>query len=438
MGKCLHCKQFDTIEEQVKESEQVTNVGLKTGGAQKPAKAASTLSEIGVNPISRTTTGIGELDRVLGGGVVDAEVILFAGAPGAGKSTLCMALANNYATSGKTVLYSSGEESKQQIALRARRMGVTTDNIHITNETSLEVLLGHIEQVKPDLVIVDSLQTLASSEITGSVGSISQSKEAANVLTRIAKTQGISMVLINQILKSGDFAGSESVLHIVDCGLMLESDSESPLKFLRAMKNRFGTLDEIGCFVHADNGLEEVSDPGAIFLDTGEGENIQGAACGFISEGIRQFPVEVQALAVKSTLANPRKQFNGVNFNRGQIVCAILDKYCGAQTYNNDVFVSTVAGAKVNDPLADLATAAALLSSLKSKSISKKTAFVGELSLTGTVRGTYMIESKVREAERLGFDRVVIPASAKSQVKGRYAIRIETIANVKELADYLS
>lgn len=438
VGKCHQCGQFETVEEVTQASEATKTVGLKTSGAQRPAKAAATLSEIGVNPISRTETGIGELDRVLGGGIVDAEVILFAGAPGAGKSTLCMALANNYALMGKKVLYSSGEESNQQIALRARRMGVTTENIRITNETSLEVLLGHIEDIKPELVIVDSLQTLASEAVPGSVGSISQSKEAANTLTRLAKTQGISMMLINQVLKSGDFAGSESVLHIVDCGLMLESDSESPLKFLRAMKNRFGTLDEIGCFVHAENGLEEVADPGAIFLDTGEGDKVQGAACGFISEGIRQFPIEVQALAVKSTLANPRKQFNGVNFQRGQIVCAILDKYCDAQSYNNDVFVSTVAGAKANDPLADLATAAALLSSVKNKSISKKTAFVGELSLTGTVRGTYMIESKIREAERLGFESIVIPASALSQVKGRYAIKIETIASVKELSGYLN
>jgi len=436
-GKCQQCGEFGTVEEQAVTSGGSASVGLKSGGAQKPVKSASTLSEIGVNPISRTKTGIGELDRVLGGGIVDAEVILFAGAPGAGKSTLSMALANSYALMGKKVLYSSGEESKQQIALRATRMGVTSENIRVTNETSLEVLLGHIEEVKPELVIVDSLQTLASSEIPGSVGSISQSKEAANVLTRIAKTQGISMVLINQILKSGDFAGSESVLHIVDCGLMLESDSESPLKFLRAMKNRFGDLNEIGCFVHAEDGLEEVSDPGSIFLDTGEGDKVQGAACGFISEGIRQFPVEVQALAVKSTLANPRRQFNGVNFNRGQIVCAILDKYCSAQTFTNDIFVSTVAGAKVNDPLADLATAAALLSTSKNKNVSKKTAFVGELSLTGTVRGTYMIESKIREAERLGFDRIVIPASAKSQVKGRYKITIDTIANVKDLAGFL-
>lgn len=438
LGKCPQCNEFSTIVELPQSaSASTTQAGLKSAGAMKPKNAASSLSEIGNNPVKRTPTGIGELDRVLGGGLVDAEVVLFAGAPGSGKSTLSLKLAENYANMGKNVLYSSGEESKGQIALRAKRMGVNNELIKITNETSLEVLLGHIEDVQPELLIVDSLQTLASSEIPGSVGSISQSKEAANVLTRIAKDRGIAMILVNQILKSGDFAGSEGVLHIVDCGLMLESDSESPLKFLRALKNRFGALEEVGVFQHSESGLEEVKDPGAIFLDTGEGTEVQGAACGFISEGIRQIPVEVQALAVTSKLTNPRKQFNGVNYNRTQIVCAILDKHCKTNTADNDVFVSTVAGVKVVDPLADLAIAAALLSTLTSKPVSKKTVFAGELSLTGTVRGTYMIESKIREAERLGFDRIIIPASAKGQIRGRYSIEVASIANVKDLSSFL-
>jgi DNA repair protein RadA/Sms len=438
LGKCPQCGEFGTIAEGAPaQSVATTQAGLKSAGAMRPSTAASTLSEIGNNPVKRTPTGIGELDRVLGGGIVDAEVILFAGAPGSGKSTLSLRLADNYARMGKNVLYSSGEESKGQIALRAKRMGISDDRIRITNETSLEVLLGHIEDVQPELLIVDSLQTLASSEIPGSVGSISQSKEAANVLTRIAKTKNIAMILVNQILKSGDFAGSEGVLHIVDCGLMLQSDSESPLKFLRALKNRFGALEEVGVFQHAEDGLEEVTDPGSIFLDTGEGDEVQGASCGFISEGIRQIPIEVQALAVTSSLTNPRKQFNGVHPNRAQIICAILDKHCKTKTFDNDIFVSTVAGVKVVDPLADLAIAASLLSTMTGQLVSKKTVFAGELSLTGTVRGTYMIEAKIREAERLGFEQIVIPTTAKAQIRGRYSITISTITNVKELSTFL-
>lgn len=439
-GKCGQCGSFSTLEETLDATVAQANstAGLKSSGPIKPSTAASTINEIGQSPISRTATGIGEFDRVLGGGIVDAEVILFAGAPGSGKSTLCLRLADQYARMGKNVLYSSGEESKGQIALRASRMSIDNDLIKIANESSLEVLLGHIDEVQPELVIVDSLQTLASSEIPGSVGSISQSKEAANRLTRLAKDRGISMILINQILKSGDFAGSEGVLHIVDCGLMLESDSESPLKFLRALKNRFGALEEVGVFQHSETGLEEVSDPGAIFLDTGEGDKVQGASCGFVSEGIRQIPVEIQALAVTSKLTNPRKQFSGVNFNRSQIICAILDKHCKTKTGDNDVFISTVAGMKVNDPLADLSIAASLLSSLTDKTVSKNTAFVGELSLTGTVRGTYMIESKIREAERLGFERIVIPTAAKKMLKGRYSISIEDISKITELRNFLN
>ena len=437
-AKCFSCGAFTSLEEVASVTEQTTNVGLKTGVAVTPVEKASTLSQIGEQPIKRTPTGIGELDRVLGGGFVDAEVVLFAGEPGAGKSTLSLSMASAFANLGHKVLYVSGEESKQQIAMRAKRMNVTSELIHIVNETSLEVILGHVDELSPKFMVVDSLQTIASEAIPGSVGSISQSKEAANALTRLAKTRGISMTLVSQVVKSGEFAGAESVQHVVDCSLFLESDSESPLKFLRAKKNRFGALDEVGVFTHSETGLEEVSDPGAIFLDTGEGDDVQGAAIGFIAEGIRQIPVEIQALSVTSSLANPRKQFNGVYPNRGQIVCAILDKYCRTETYSNDVFMSTVAGVRVSDPLADLAAAAALLSTLKGKRVSKKTAFVGELSLTGIVRGTYMMESKVREAERLGFERIVIPESAKKSIKGRYGISIETIANVKDLSNFLN
>lgn len=438
-GKCSSCGAFSSFVEVANTvaHQAASTAGFRSSSAIQPATRASTLSEIGQSPVNRTPTGIGELDRVLGGGIVDAEVILFAGAPGAGKSTLCLSLADKYANMGKAVLYSSGEESKGQIALRAERMGVKSELIRITNETSLEVLLGHIDSESPELVIVDSLQTLATAELPGSVGSISQSKEAANRLTRLAKERNISMLLISQVVKSGEFAGSEGILHIVDCGLMLESDPESPLKFLRALKNRFGALEEVGVFQHTEKGLEEVSDPGSIFLDSGEGTDVQGASCGFVSEGIRQIPVEIQALAIPSKMANPRKQFSGVNFNRGQIICAILDKHCKTRTGESDVFISTVAGMKVNDPHADLSIAASLLSSMNSKTVSKEIAFVGELSLTGSVRGTYMIESKVREAERLGFSTIVIPSVAKKKITGRYSIKIVGISKVSELYQFL-
>lgn len=440
-GKCPKCNEWGSLVEVTVAKGAVATTqqaGLKSAEAQAPVKRALTVSQLSKNPIVRTPTGIGELDRVLGGGFVDAEVVLFAGQPGAGKSTLSLSIANAFAEMGKTVLYSSGEESEQQIGLRAKRMSVDNENIKITNETNLETLLGHLEEEKPDFLIVDSLQTLASTQISGSIGSIAQSKEAAHTLTRYAKNNNVSMVLINQIVKSGEFAGSEAIQHIVDAAIILDSDSDTPLKFLRATKNRFGDTNEVGVFQHSEYGLEEVSDPGGIFLDVDDSEAQEGASCSFISEGVRQIPVEIQALATTSSLANPRKQFNGVNFQRAQIVCAILDKHCKTKTFDNDVFVSTVSGIKVNDPLADLSIAASLISSLKSIEITKGIAFVGELSLTGHVRGTFMVENKIREAERLGFEKIIVPYTAfKGLAKKKRKIQVLAISNVKELPNFL-
>lgn len=439
MGKCPACGEFSTLEEQAAPTAtaEAKRAGLKSSTAITPSKKASTLGAIQSNPIVRTATGINELDRVLGGGFVDAEVVLFAGHPGAGKSTLCLDIANRFASKGHTVLYSSGEESVQQIGLRAKRMNIDNENIKIINETSIEVLQGHIEAEKPKLLIVDSLQTIASSEIPGSIGSVSQSKEAANVLTRIAKTENITMVIINQIIKSGEFAGSESVQHIVDCALILESDSDTPLKFLRATKNRFGDTSEVGVFQHTEGGLEEVSDPSGIFMED-SGENDNGTSCSFLSEGVRQIPVEVQALVSRSDLPTPRKQFNGVDYQRGQIVCAILDKFCKTRTYEKDVFVSTVSGIKARDPQIDLSIAASILSSSKEQSYGSKTVFIGELSLTGHVRGSFMIENKLREAERLGFTTAVVPENAKSKLlRFKTAMKIIYIKSVKDLPSLL-
>lgn len=438
MGKCAACGSFQNFEEieETVGSKSSAQAGLKSAGAKKPVKKAFNISEINSSPIKRFATGIGELDRVLGGGFVDSEVVLFAGQPGAGKSSLSLRIAEKFAENGVSVLYSSGEESEHQIGLRAQRMKVSNSNIKIINETNLETLLGHIEVEKPKFLVVDSLQTLASTEISGSIGSVQQSKEAAHTLTRLAKREGISMILVNQIVKSGDFSGSEAIQHIVDATLMLDSDPDTPLKFLRATKNRFGDTTEVGVFQHAETGLEEVSDPSGVLLDS-DSELLAGTALSFISEGIRQIPVEIQALVTTSNLPNPRKQFNGVNYNRGQIICAILDKFCKAKLYDNDVFVNTVSGIRVNDPLSDLATAAAILSSIYGKTPEVRTAFVGEMSLTGQIRGSFMIDAKIREADRLGFKRIVIPKSAKNIISPKHKIETVTISYISELAAML-
>lgn len=360
-------------------------------------------------------------------------------------STISMSISDKFANMGKKVLYVSGEESEQQIALRAKRMEIDSPSIKIVNETTIETILGYVEEEKPDLLIIDSLQTMASSTLTGSMGSIGQSKEAASVFTLLAKKESIITILISQVTKGSgnelNFAGSNQIAHIVDCILYLESDSETPLKFLRAEKNRFGDTTEVGVFQHEENGLMEVSDPSGILLDADENTApLSGTSISFISEGVRQIPVEVQALVSTSNMPNPRKQFNGVDYGRGQIVCAILDKFCNAQLYDNDVFVNTVSGIKFKDPMADLAIAASILSSAKDKLTTEPTAFVGELSLTGQVRGSFMIENKIREAERLGFKKIVIPQTAKKNLQKTVGknIKIEYISSVRELTRFFA
>lgn len=438
MGRCPTCSGFGTFVEKENSFVASESSGTKTGGAVRPTKKAMSINSLKSNPLDRIPTRIGELDRVLGGGFVAGEVVLFAGQPGAGKSTLCLSIAKSFSDDNKNVLYVSGEESEQQIGLRAKRMNVQSDVIKVVNERNLEILLGHIEDEKPSLVIVDSLQTLASDSISGSLGSLSQSKEAANVLTDIAKKMNIIMVVISQVVKSGDMAGSESIQHIVDCAMMLESDKDTPLKFLRASKNRFGDIAEIGVFQHTESGLEEVDDPSEIFLETNE-DRVNGAACTFMSEGIRQIPVEIQALVAPSNLPQPRKQFNGIQYNRAQIVCAILDKFCKTRLFENDVFVSTVAGVKIMDPQADLAIAAAILSSKHNKPVPSHVVFMGELSLTGQIRGSFMIEQKIREAERLGFQTVVAPSSAKTKISStKTNLKIVYVQSANELPDVIS
>lgn len=360
-------------------------------------------------------------------------------------TTLSMSISDKFANMGKKVLYVSGEESEQQIALRAKRMNVDSPSIKIVNETTVETILGHVEEEKPDLLIIDSLQTMASSTLTGSMGSIGQSKEAASVFTLLAKKEQIITILISQVTKGSgnelNFAGSNQIAHIVDCILYLESDSETPLKFLRAEKNRFGETTEVGVFQHEEKGLMEVSDPSGILLDADENSTpLSGTSVSFISEGVRQIPVEVQALVSTSNMPNPRKQFNGVDYGRGQIVCAILDKFCNAQLYDNDVFVNTVSGMKVKDPMADLAIAASILSSVKDRTMIEPTAFAGELSLTGQVRGSFMIENKIREAERLGFKKIVIPETAKRNLhwKNNSNIKIAYISSVRDLIKFFA
>lgn len=432
-GVCPDCGEYSSFEEVTTASFDIPTDGLKTA-AKPPSTAARSISKANAK-VDRMPTGIGELDRVLGGGFVHSGVALLGGEPGAGKSTLSLKIADVFAQAGEKVLYASGEESESQISIRAARMGIDDDRILLVHTSSLEEILGHIEAERPGLFIVDSLQAVASSALSGTLGSIQQSREAANVLNQTAKSTGSRAVLISQITKGGEFAGPEAIQHVVDVLLLLEGARDSPLKFLRTLKNRAGSTDEVGLFQHTDNGLEEVTDPSGILSDGDADSLAPGVAYTVTSEGLRSLPVELQALVTESSLPNPRKQFSGIPNDRCQIICAVLDKYCKARLFEYDVFASSIFGVRINDPVSDLAIAAAILSSLRDYTSSDKTAYIGELSLTGQVRGHQRLRQKVMAAAASGFTKIVVPESGLktlklSEIKSN-VVGIRTITELK-------
>lgn len=444
--KCTKCGSYDLEEKEDLSVDSAPTAsrgkgGISPGVKTRVIKPSTKVQGLKTSPrqLERFATGISELDRVLGGGMVNSEVVLLAASPGAGKSTLCLSVANVFAHAGKKVLYCSGEESVEQIGIRADRIGVDSDNILLVHTSSLEDILGHINEQEPDLFIVDSLQTVASSELSGSIGSIAQSKEAANALNMEAKRRGCRAILVNQVNKSEDFAGSSSIQHVVDAALFIESDRNSPLKTLKAYKNRFGSTEETGLFRHTDKGLEEVPDPSGILTDDSAQTMPKGSAYGVLREGMRTIPVEVQALAITSQFNHPQRKFSGIDFNRGQIIAAILTKFCHSALDTEDIFASTIFGVKVNDPLIDLAVATSILSSSDSSADSRKrTVYVGELTLSGQVRGAYGIDKIVDECDRMGFDRIVVPSSSRTTVgKKSRNIEVAYISDAKDIRRYI-
>ena len=429
--KCKKCGSFEEFIEVTQNDSNTPKVGTKTVGKSSGAKTPKKLDGL-TSRIERTPTHISELDRVLGGGFVQSEVALLGAPPGSGKSSLTLTVCDAYARQGKTSIYFSGEEVESQIKSRADRFNITSDNISLLYTQSLNEIISVVTENKPDLFVVDSLQTVASEDMTGSIGSISQSKEAAHVLTSLAKELNINAVLINQVTKDGDFAGSTAIQHIVDVSLFLESDKNTPLKFLRAHKNRYGSTEEVGIFQHVENGIIGVSDPSGIFVDTEE--PLEGVSYSVTAQGIRQIPVEIQSLVSPTTNNNPKRRFNGIDFKRGEIICPILDKQCVTGLNDYDVYVSTFGGIHVDDPLTDLAIASSLYSSRMGKPMPEMTVFIGEITPVGQVRGVHNIDQKLKEAKRMGFTRAIIPKNA--QLIHEHAITIERINSLSDIGSF--
>ncbi|WP_344092829.1 DNA repair protein RadA [Microbacterium deminutum] len=402
VGRCGECQQWGTV---VEASEPTGLLRSITPIAPGAARAARPITSIDTTDAPRRTTGVGEFDRVLGGGIVPGAAILLSGEPGVGKSTLLLEVAAQSASAGRRVLYASAEESTAQVRLRAERTGALHDELYLAAETDLATILGHVDEVRPELLIVDSVQTVSSAMSEGMAGHPSQVREVASTLIRVAKDRGLPVIIVGHVTKDGSIAGPRILEHLVDVVCQFEGDRQTSLRFVRALKNRFGPTDEVGCFDMTGSGIAEVPDPSALFL--GHGSPEPGTCVAIALEGRRALPVEVQALTIRTSAPNPRRIVNGVDAARVAMVLAVLEKKAGVVTSDQDVYVSTVGGVRFTEPAADLAIAIAVAGALRSEATPKTLAAVGELSLAGEVRPVTQAPQRRGEATRLGYAHLI-------------------------------
>ncbi|QLD12090.1 DNA repair protein RadA [Microbacterium oleivorans] len=408
VGRCGECQQWGTVVEAATQTGITSTMTAVSPGA---ARAARPITQIDTSEAPRRSSGVGEFDRVLGGGVVPGAAILLSGEPGVGKSTLLLEVAAQSARSGRRVLYVSAEESLGQVRLRAERTGALHDALYLASETDLATVLGHVDEVRPDLLIVDSVQTVSSSLSDGVAGQPSQVREVASTLIRIAKERDLPVLIVGHVTKDGSIAGPRVLEHLVDVVCQFEGDRQTSLRFVRALKNRFGPTDEVGCFDMTGDGIAEVPDPSALFL--GHGDPVPGTCVTIALEGRRALPVEVQALTLKTGAPNPRRVVSGVDSARVAMILAVLEKRGVAITSDQDVYVSTVGGVRLVEPAADLAIAIAIAGAVGNRAISRQVAAFGELSLAGEIRPVTQSNQRQSEAKRMGY-RAVVDASSRT------------------------
>lgn len=424
LGKCSDCGEWNTLAE-----ESVSPPSKNSQHGNSKSSQILPIDQVEQRKEKRVLTGIGELDRVLGGGMVPGSLTLLSGDPGIGKSTLLLQALHALAKNGHKVLYASGEESAQQIRLRAERLRTVHPNILLTNENDMDAILNGTRTTKPNVLVVDSIQTVFSSRFPSSPGSVTQIRECTNMLLEPSKGNGISTWVVGHVTKEGAIAGPKLLEHLVDTVMHLEGDSASGYRILRSIKNRFGSTGEIGVFTMHGDGLAEVQNPSSLFLE-GHRKGVPGSAVAICMEGTRPLLVEVQALVTRSFLSVPRRVATGLESSRVSIMVAVLEKHAGLNLSTSDLYANVAGGLKLTEPSVDLAVAVALASSLHGRALAGKFAYVGEVGLSGEVRACPHIVQRVAEARKMGFDRVYIPARNFRNEKARL---LEAAANETQL-----
>ena len=398
VGQCGECQQWNTVVDATAPTARVIAI--------RPASVARPITEVGAESVAHWPSTINEFDRVLGGGIVPGAAILLSGEPGVGKSTLLLEVASRAAASGQRVLYVSAEESVSQVRLRAERTNALQSSLYLAAETDLATILGQIDQVDPQLVIVDSVQTVSSSLTDGLAGGPSQVREVASTLIRLSKDRNLPVLLVGHVTKDGTIAGPRLLEHLVDVVLQFEGDRQSSLRFVRALKNRFGPTDEVGCFEMTGDGIAEVADPSGLFLSRARSP-VSGTCVTIAIEGRRALPVEVQALIVKTQAPQPRRVVNGVDSSRVAMLLAVLERRANLALSGYDVYVSTVGGIRLTEPGADLAIALSIASAFRDQALPLTLAAVGEISLAGEIRPASADKQRAAEAQRLGFSTLI-------------------------------
>ncbi len=403
-GKCPHCEAWNTLSETVAAA---SSAGKNRFAGLAPAAAVQAIANIAAQDVLRTPTGQSELDRVLGGGVVEGGVILIGGDPGIGKSTLLLQALHSLQNAGMNTLYVTGEESAAQVALRAQRLHLGASGVQVLAQTQLEVIQSTLATLQPQVAVIDSIQTLYSDQLTSAPGSVAQVRECAAHLTRLAKSQGITIILVGHVTKEGALAGPRVLEHMVDTVLYFEGDTHSSFRLVRAIKNRFGAVNEIGVFAMTELGLKGVSNPSAIFLSTHE-EPVPGSCVLVTLEGTRPLLVEIQAL-VDSGGPSPRRLSVGLDRDRLAMLLAVLHRHAGVSCFDQDVFINAVGGVRISEPAADLAVLLAIQSSLRGKALPKGFIAFGEVGLAGEVRPAPRGQERLKEAAKLGFSHAIVP-----------------------------